>query len=419
MKRTAGWLAAVGVVSLIGCLEVGDAGQRDLDGESPEDGADILYQATPTPAKVGMFYLLWHCFSLDRRNPPYSIAEGIATGNWGPIPEFHWWGQPAGGYYCLKNLGDPAVRARLESHATLLRDAGVDFVFVDFTNQNWTEYPGGDISLEQSFQNLLAVWSGVPGAPKVVPWVPACMSCRRDTNADGRIDGADAVVPGNMLEWVVQTMASYPSLVFYYEGKPLLLLVNNLWFPLDPGKKAWAQSFATVREMWAVLGRGNDSDTWSFMEECQDTLAFKNSGGTTRCNQRVTSRNGQVEQVPIATAYQYGVMSRTAGTQLLPASSVPKFAGRTFQQQAYRLLDYPEARIATIAGWNEWMAQRSACAPEWPASECSGDQFPNGNKIFIDAYDPEYNRDIECGGPRGCFYYDLMRQYVRAYKGLP
>lgn len=83
--------------------------------------------------QFGIFYSLWHCRAAARR-PVLDITQILASGGatrpelWGNFQEFHWWGQPEAGYYCLSSND-----ALLRRHAEQIRDAGIDFVFLDIT----------------------------------------------------------------------------------------------------------------------------------------------------------------------------------------------------------------------------------------------------------------------------------------------
>src|SRR5258706_4364667 len=173
-----------------------------------------------------------------------------------------------------------------------------------------------------------------------------------------------------------------------YLGKPLVLIVDNAWFPVDQGRfDALAPSY-TLRKMWGL--NVNLESTWSVLQRCLP--GFLESSATQPCHQSVSQRNGQPEQLSVGLAYQETYISdkRTA---------VPKFSGKTFLRQFATLFDYPGLPIVTIAGWNEWIAQRfcldAGGNPPDDPSQCVTDQFPDGSRIFVDEYAHEYNRDVE------------------------
>ena len=339
-------------------------------------------------AKFGIFYFLWHCPASQQ--PIYDISE-ISAGRqqWGPLwPSFHWWDEPQNGYYCLSN-NDNVLR----DHANKLKEANIDFVFVDMTN--WpTSQPGSNYHPEEMvlrpFNRLIEVWSTIPNAPKIVPWIQLT-------------DNSNIDVP------VLAKLQQYPGMQFMYLGKPLLLVVDP---PSESRLNILSQSY-TVKKMWGLAQSGN---SWSFLSPCRQ--GFRESLGNNQCGQRISSHNGQPESVSVATAYQETYISdkRTA---------IPKFNGKTFVKQFQTVFDNQNVAIVTITGWNEWIAQR-ACfgadgvpVPEPVTNDprCVTSTFPDNSRIFTDAYDIEYNRDIEpAKNEKGDFYYQLMKSCISKYK---
>jgi hypothetical protein len=167
------------------------------------------------------------------------------------------------------------------------------------------------------------------------------------------------------------------------------------------------QTRYTIRSMWGLLKAEQLlSGEWSFMQPCRKS--FKSSGGDEECSQGLSYQEGVVEQVPVAAAYQETYMSDTT-------SAVPKFHGKTLLRQLETAYKHPEAPIVTITGWNEWIALRfcqhqeaNACDP----SHGNDENLRNGNKLFVDQYDGEYNRDLEPGGGLGDRYHQLMKRAI-------
>lgn len=340
-------------------------------------------------AKFGIMYSLWHC-PYSENNPAgnqiFNITEAIAgRQSWGPVPTFHWSSRPPLGYYCLSR--DTNV---LTDHATKLRDAGINFIFVDVTNHPYTD-SRSDRSQEMimdPFVKMLEVWSSTPGAPKIVLWVPG---------ASGN---------GAMVDFLLSKMEQYPNMYFSYEGKPLILIF--------PSVSTWSQVADQLRPNYTVrimLGLLTQRDQyWSFLQSCSS--GFRESQGNQDCNQLVAYLNGKVEQVSVASAYQETHMSNKA-------TAVPKQNGKTLTKQFGEIFNYASVPIVTFTSWNEWMAQRGCFDSNGNGAlppNCTTDQFPDGSKIFVDVYDQEYNRDIEPDTFHGDFYYQLMKQCITMYK---
>lgn len=336
--------------------------------------------------RIGIFYSLWHCpFAAD--NPEghavHDISEVLAgQQSWGPLLMAHWWDEPAAGYYCLSRND-----ALLAQHATLLRDAGVEFIFFDATNHAYVDWRSDRTRqmILDPLDRLLAVWSDIPGAPKVVPWVPVIAA---DTNANA-----------NTIDAIVARLDAHPQLTFAYQGKPLILVTENESFTSNEAKLAALAERFTVRRMWAHEPDG--SQRWSFLEACEADPELSDEP----CRQRIAPHDGELEQVSITMAYQLTYMS-------VPDYAVPKLGGLTFRRQFQTLFDNPLVPIATITGWNEWIAQRMPCGQN-PTCPCAS--YPDG--CFMDQYDLEYSRDIEPGSnARGDEYYRLLASCIAVFR---
>ncbi len=338
----------------------------------------------PSITKIGVFYHTWHCPAAADVHDLTKIVAGQAP--YGDYNEFHWWGEPADGYYCLTNN-----TALLTKHAQQLRDMGVDFVFVDVTNHAWNSNALCDRPVQmiiEPFTTLVNVWSGIPGAPRIVPWVP--------------VPGTDAAHPESklMVNTLLGLLGSHPGLQFVYQGKPLVLVTENASYPVDEARLASLSATYTVRKMWAFEPKGTAK--WSYIEKCASSPLEGEP-----CFQRAATLAGKPEQLPITLAYGADYMSHTS-------SATPKHHGKTFRKQFQTLLDNPEMPIATITGWNEWVVQRLKC-DEHPLCVCSNPQDVNG--CFLDQYGFEYNRDIEPGkNALGSYYYDLVKSCIALFR---
>ena len=336
----------------------------------------------PNITKIGMFYHTWHC-PASKKNPVLDLTL-IHAGhqNYGDYQKFHYWGEPEDGYYCLSEND-----ALLEKHAVQLRDMGIDFVFVDVTNHAYAVNTHSDRAVQmiiEPFDRMLAVWSKVPDAPRIVPWVP---------------------VPGNsenasfyMVDALQHRLNNYPGLQFQYLGKPLIMVTDNPWSPVNETRIAQLSQNYTIRRMWGLYPDGGSN--WSFMQSCRESPLHNRP-----CEQRIVSSGGSVEQIPISIAYQATYMTNTA-------TATPKHQGKTFRKQFETLINNPEAAIVTITGWNEWISQRQQCDT---VDMCPCSDFPQG--CFLDAWNIEYNRDIEPGkNAMGDYYYRLAKACIKLFR---
>lgn len=337
--------------------------------------------------RFGIFYALWHCRAANRR-PILDITQILANGGetrgelWGNYGEFHWWGEPEGGYYCLSN-DDPLLRR----HAEQLRDAGIDFVYLDITNWNYVDPRSDDTPnlIMRPLDRMLEVWSSVPGAPRIVPWVPV---------VEGGIDANRFTVDA-----VLTRLGRYPGLQFVYQGKPLLLITVNDQYPVNTSREAALARDYTIRRMW-VFEIGNPD--WSYQEHCRRSPTDR----TRKCDQNVARRDGRIEQIPLTFAYQMNYMSNAE-------RSTPRHQGLTFRRQFETVLDNPETPIVTITAWNEWVVQRQPCTSD---VTCPCTRYGTSG-CFLDPYNLEYSRDAEPGrNPMGDYYYRLMRECIALHR---
>lgn len=345
----------------------------------------IFLVATSAQAETrfGILYAGWHCLVTGPEGKPYGITSEALAGRkpWAAIPSFHYWAEPREGFYCLSERPDI-----LRRHATMLRDAGIDFIVFDASNVQRLNDPDARVSVVEPFLRLIEVWREIQHSPKIVPWAPL-------------------TAEGDVLNWMLSQVPT--ELQLQYEGKPLVLVTDNELFRTSAIKIKNLEQAYTVRKMWGLTQ--DDTASWSFLSVCQ--LGFLTSGGQIPCRQRRAIRYGEVEQVAIAPAYQETYMSNKA-------TAVPRFHGRTFVRQFERLFDDP-TKFAIIANWNEWMAQRFCLDGQRSATDkdCNleNDHWPDGTKVFVDQYDEEYSRDIEPTNSSD-FYYRLMQLCIAAFK---
>lgn len=338
----------------------------------------------PSATRIGIFYNTWHCVaSADNPagDPVRDISEVLAgRQSWGPVGSFHWWDEPAAGYYCLARNDELLAR-----HATMLRDAGIDFVFVDVTNHAYVDGRSDRTRamILEPMERLLAVWSTVVGAPRVVPWVP--------------LPAAGTDPSQYTVDALLEMLGRHPGMQFEYLGRPLVLVTENAVHVTDEAKFAALSATCTLRRMWGLLADGGP--TWSFLQRCR-----RDPTEAARCDQRSAVLDGGIEQIPIGAAYQQTYMS-------LPTAT-PKHRGLTFRRQFETLLRNPDVPIATITGWNEWIAQRQPCGAD-PSCPCA--TYPSG--CFLDQWDVERSRDLEPGtNEMGDYYYRLLADCISLFR---
>ena len=317
---------------------------------------------------VSIFYSTWFDLILSNDPTPPNITEileqGKKTGvyNWGADGAFHYWAEPALGYY---RSDDKNV---IRTHMTQLADAGVDFIIVDHTYMN--------------LDRVISEWE----------WeifITEPCTALLDTIVEMRAEGLETpyVVfwSGSFSEtgWAVvermyqdfYTVDEWKDCFVYWEGEIFQLLTRTPSTPMP-------EMNLTVREMWG-LEQNLPAEHWSFLQHL---------------NEPIQSNDGFTEQMCVCTAAQRDYMSNFSTAQ-------GREHGIFMYSQWYHAFQH-RPKIISITWWNEWAAQRL------PMSD--GKTYH-----FTDNYNQEYSRDIEpMKGGHGDQYYLWMKEYIRAYRAL-
>lgn len=298
--------------------------------------------AAAAPNKyVGVLYETWFNAILDSGSPV----------TYPTIPSTGWmyWGQPALGNY---KSDDPSV---INTHANQLANAGIDFVAIDYSNDN-IDTPDLNAPLStvlQVYQQRLQAGIGTP-----------------------RVVFLTSSSHGEVSKLWQQVYSVYSSNIFFnYAGKPLLLSDNC--------NVSGAANF-TCRE---THGLQNSSSTWSFLEHTP---------------QPVVLQSGWPEQIAVSPAQQTTFMSNTStahGRSWLTSSSTNSGPqGQNYADQ-WTQADQMSPTFVLIDSWNQWAALNLG-----------------GN--FTDEYNEQFSSDIEPQqGGHGDTYLTLTSQRVSRYKG--
>ncbi len=306
---------------------------------------------------VGIAYTTWH--------RPATKWGGAST-----------WDLPLYGAYCSD---DEAVIRR---HGEMLRDAGVDFVFVDWSNN--TEYDPATMReqradfrmIEEATDKLFDVWATIEGAPKICIFV-----------GPGH-NGPKTITSGAHQKKVDQVWRDYVTnpdradMYFHYDGKPLLICYGATpnQYTATP-ENLWDDDRYTVRWMTGYVGQQGNLFRPKMLES-NGFWSWEERGAQT-----YTVHNKMVEAVTVSASTRKQGAEGDAG--YIPEAG--RQNGATFKKQFQRACDLG-ARIVLIVSWNEWTTG------EQPSAEVS--------------------KDMEPSVIHGTFYYDLMREQIKKFKGL-
>lgn len=304
----------------------------------------------------------------------------------------YFWAEPYFGYY--KSNSEWVFR----KHAYQLEAAGVDFIFLDFTNGAY--YP-------HELQVLLDTWLQLRKEGTDTPDI-----CVFSAGNYGAVMGA---LRGSM--YSEAGFAKYGELFYQYKGKPLTL-AGCAGDTSELGQ--WINSTFTVRNCWAWR---DEDGGWNWLQE------YKYRGGKFQYSLGGPGRDasGNFEQLALCLGHHpttskgrsYLGQRETICKENDYGFSLDSGAGLGFELQFNAIMHY-DPDMVMITGWNEWTAglnQTSSGYPYFAGSTDLGFQF-------VDQFNTEFSRDGEPMKLRdgeevgfGDNYYYQMTGYIRQYKG--
>jgi len=329
---------------------------------------------------VGLFYYIWHGYHPANADTIYDITKILKANpyspEYGPRHQFHYWGESEAGYY---RSDDPWVIRR---NIAMMAAAGVDFIYFDVTNA-FTYLPTVDkyceISLEMRSRGINA------------PYISFM------TNAS-----SGSVM--NQLYDYIYANQKYKDLWFYWEGKPIIF-----GQPADAAIRSEVKNFFNIKYSWAWTDALNQPNHWQWIDNYPQDYGW--------------STRGIVDQVPVAVAsHPTSNIGNSYSNGAQPVYNVYKLTpytgkGLHFAEQWKQAL-LLQPKVVMITQFNEWMAQRFINGLDANAAFL-GVPASAGNTFFVDAYNEEYNRDIEPmkGGHTDNMYYQMVN-YIRLFKGM-
>ena len=270
-------------------------------------------------------------------------------------PAFHYWAKPAQGYY--RSTDKDAIR----NNMTLLYNAGVDFIILDYT---YATSPGYDPGT--------SAWSSYIYKPSV-----ALLDTIMEMRAEGL--GTPYVVywmgNENMFDCIYTYfygVEKWKDCFVYWDGKPFIMN----W---ELNKKYKTDVF-TVRSMYGLQGRVKRGQ-WSYLEiDNSKTVSYD------------ANKNPEHVCACVATQETYMSVSTAHGRD-----------GGKFWASQWQTVFEVRPKIVTVTWWNEWCAQLL--------------KVDGVGYVFTDNFDIEHSRDVEpMEGGHGDLYYRWLCEYIRAYR---
>ena len=369
-------------------VAVDDYGRRIADYEEAGDVKKDKY--------AGMFYWIWHTEGQDLgvQLPSEIIAKNPEAKNDYNHPAWEakmsFWSEPLLGFYTSY---DYFVYRR---HASMLKNAGIDVVFLDFTNK--------DYIFAKSLQSLYDAFYDARKAGTDAPEISFLTSWSSDVN------NRRNQLKGLYLNYFKD--GKYSDLWFMWEGKPLLL-GNNIPkeyepYALNSNDEEEIKMLDEMSKFFTFRKSGEGKEDWSWLE------SFPQHKGNERDKGIEAMSVGMAINDSYAYPAKYGsgvfsdpyskgkAYSEGFGDDLRPEAAWQMYFFR--EQAAYALENSPE--IVLIDGWNEWRTGRQ--------------QLYNGfTNAFVDTFDDESSRDFEPSrGAMGDGHYYMLVDFVRKFKGV-
>ncbi len=319
---------------------------------------------------VGICYTMWfnavHGMGDDPVTSALNVAEltekygwsaeygfGNAEEQHNDMYSFHYWSEPAQGYY--RSTDKQAHRRNL----TMLQNAGVDFLVLDFTFAD-----EGSVN-NKDFWDHHVEYSSI-----------ALLDTITEMRAEGLKTPYVVMWPNTVEAFEVfyekfYGVEKWKDCFVYWNGKP---------FALHWRYKATETDKFTTRAMYGLQEKVSTGQ-WSYIEP-NNTITVSYDA------------NGEPEHVGVSVAMQATYMSDME-------TAHGRQSGRFWNSQWKTAFDV-HPKIVTLTWWNEWCAQLFCV---------------DGKYVFTDNFNQEFSRDIEpMKGGHGDLYYRWLCEYVRAYK---
>ena len=336
---------------------------------------------------VGVFYFLWTSdpnlhTSLDNTK---LIAQNPTSPKLGGKSVYHWWAEPETGYHDAGDIW------QIKRDLYYLSAAGVDFLYLDFTNQYI--YADAltkllDVSLELRAQGIMT--------PYFVPWTAG-----GDITPGPNVPGQDLVD----LYKQFYKKDKYADLWFHWEGKPLVMLVPPLDVLEASGDSVLAEckDFFTFRVAWTrdVTWPGEEEGRW-----CWPDNDIPNYGYYYGWDE--DPKKAEFAGIGLAGFADMGEgrSGEYSTAQHLDLFTESEYTGQglTFRKTFDEVMQKnPEVEVLTISRWNEWIAMN----------------LKRNDFGFVDQYNREFSRDIEPAknGYTDNYYYQMCA-IIREFKGV-
>ena len=298
----------------------------------------------------------------------------------------YFWNESIFGYYRTTD------RWVIRRQAELLAAAGVDVIFFDNTNGNFT--------WRSSYKVIFDVFEQ---ARKDGVMTPAISFLLPFGATSGSLEQLRSIYSD------IYRTGSYQDLWFYWDGKPLLMAhPDNLtksaldkeiadFFTFKPGQPAYNGADSSVGQ-WGWLSIYKQDIYYATNKDKKHKIVEQMTVGVSQnssTDELCTAMNGE-------NIFGRSFTKADGFAHLSEENS--SFYGYNFAEQWEYALSV-DPKFIFVTGWNEWTAGRQEL---WGGVE----------NAFADEFNDEYSRDIEpTKGKLKDYYYYQMVSYIRKYKG--
>lgn len=323
---------------------------------------------------------------------PYGERKvGIAYTTW--FREEMWrpadvWTFPSLGKY----LSDD--RAVIRKHAEWLADAGVDFIWIDWSNNLDYQVTMDEVlndrsrsdfaMIERSTLFIFEEYSKMRSEGKKTPDISIFIGNPDPKQVSGVSDGRLTKKADQIDHWFVNNKAhpEFKSLLQQYNGKPLLVSYAGTPTPWQNSSPPWDDSRFTVRFMTGYV-----TEQASLFDPASKESIYNYWSWEERGAQTFSVDQGIPEAMSVVASWRpQGI---NGDKDYIPAGE--RLGGKTFKEQwaRARLIG---VRFAMVGTWNEYV---------------KGEQ-----------YSAEVSKDIEPNEIWGDKYFQLLKKEIRKFKGI-
>ncbi len=371
---------------------------------------DDLGRALPTYAEVGapkanrwvgMFYWQWHGDNRWLPGGNYDLTKYLASRPYfkdfnafpegGPNHPTFYWAEPLFGYY---RSTDPWV---IRKHLVMLADAGVDFLFLDYTNAQ---------VYDAELQAFLDVARELKNNGVAVPRLTFFLN--------------------HEPEWKVYALynkwykpGQYDDMWFKWQGQPLLMSpvledASKLKPEQDVKLIPEIRNYFTFRPTWAFHDKEKEPTKWRFIHGTNAPVAVDGQGNP---EQIVVNKS---TGGPIWDNLKDGGVSAVDGKtyeekDYAPNWTLPTYKEGLFFQNSWNRALQIAPPMLLVTGWNEW----TASVWDTPGVVMLGRKTVKGQGHIVDEFNRQFNRDLEpVKGGAGDDYYWQFVANMRRYKGM-